>query len=354
MRALTIRPGEAGTANVTDVEAPETGAGDVLIRTLEVGVCATDRELIAGAFGAAPPGQDFLILGHELVGVVEREAGAFKQGDFVSVRGRRPCASCRACLAGAPDSCTSGGWTERGINGLHGFASDIVVEHVSNVVAVPRELGRLGVLAEPTAVCERGLRQAFGVGHRQPWRPERAIVVGAGALGVLATFLLRLSGLEVWTVARSPSDTPKAHVVERSGATYHSLEDTTVDALREEVGGFDVSLATAGATEVAIDAIRALGPNGVACLLGLDGHDHQVSLNSRLFGVDVVAGNQVVVGSVCSNPQDWAASIRHLGEIEARWPGALDAVIGLRAPLESFEDALTFSGVKATLILDEP
>jgi glucose 1-dehydrogenase len=353
MRALAITPGRAGTARVIDVEAPEPGKDGVLIRTLEVGVCATDQELIAGAFGAAPAGEDFLILGHEFLGIVERPAGNFKTGDLVTVRGRRPCAGCESCLSGAPDACTSGGWTERGINGLHGFASDLVTEHVRDVVAVPSDLGRLGVLTEPTAVCERGLRHAFAAGHRQPWRPERAVVLGAGALGVLATFLLRLAGFEVWTAARSPADSPKGEVVERTGATYRSLADVTVDEIRDEAGGFDLSLATAGAAEVSIDAMRVLRPNGVACILGLDGHAHHVSLDSRLFGVDLVAGNQTVVGSVCSNSRDWEASVGHLRGIEANWPGALDAAIGLHASLENFEDALNFRGIKATLVLDE-
>ena len=49
---------------------PEPRAGALLIRTLEVGVCGTDREIAAGEFGSAPPGETELILGHELLGVV--------------------------------------------------------------------------------------------------------------------------------------------------------------------------------------------------------------------------------------------------------------------------------------------
>src|SRR5258706_14570246 len=97
-------------------------------------------------------------------------------------------------------------------------------------------LGRLGVLAEPTSICERAIRHARTIGGRQPWELERALVVGAGAIGMLSTYLLRLAGVEVWTVGLEPH----VELVETSGARYVSTNDVPLDALRDEVGGFDL------------------------------------------------------------------------------------------------------------------
>ena len=57
----------------------------------------------------------------------------------------------------------------------------------------------------PRGRC-RGIRHTRAIGERQPWLPRRALVVGAGAIGMLATYMLRLDGYEVWTAARSAPD----------------------------------------------------------------------------------------------------------------------------------------------------
>ena len=69
---------------------------------------------------------------------------------------RRSCTHCHACGEGAPDSCLTGDYSERGITRLHGFARELVAEDPAQLIGIPRSLGRLGVLAEPTSICERG------------------------------------------------------------------------------------------------------------------------------------------------------------------------------------------------------
>ena len=121
MRALVSRPGTSGSTGVADVREA-AGEGTVRVRTLEVGVCGTDREIAEGLFGAAPEGEERLVIGHELLGVVERDAHGFARGDLVSATVRRSCGRCAPCLAGAPDACATGDYLERGIVRLHGFA----------------------------------------------------------------------------------------------------------------------------------------------------------------------------------------------------------------------------------------
>jgi threonine dehydrogenase-like Zn-dependent dehydrogenase len=351
MRALVTVPGEAESTRVGEVPDPQPKDGQVLLRALEVGVCGTDREISEGLFGEPPPGEEELVLGHELIARVERGGHGFSEGDLVAATVRRPCGHCDACGEGAPDSCDTGEYLERGITRLHGFASELVAEDAANLVPVPQQLGRLGVLAEPASICERGLRHARDIGGRQPWQPRRALVIGTGAIGMLATYLLRLEGHEVWAAGRS-SGGPKQELVEACGARPVATQDTPLHDVAEDAGGFDVVLEAAGDAQVMLDALGLLRRNGVACLLGIDGRPREVSIDGRVLGVNAILQNRALFGSVNAHRVDWSAAVEHLDAIRSRWPEALEAFVGLRAPLDGFADAFGYRGVKATLRLE--
>src|SRR5262245_11974226 len=116
MHALTVHPGVANSARLEDVPEPALSDGAVLVRTLALGVCGTDREIVAGHYGAAPRGEQRLILGHESLGQVS-EAPAhcdLVPGDLVVGIVRRPDpVPCLACAAGEWDMCLNGRYTER-------------------------------------------------------------------------------------------------------------------------------------------------------------------------------------------------------------------------------------------------
>jgi glucose 1-dehydrogenase len=350
MQALITDPRRPHSTRVGERPAPRAGEATVLVRTLEVGVCGTDREISDGLFGVAPDGEEALVLGHELLGVVESDGHGFARGDLVTATVRRPCGHCAACSAGAPDACETGDYLERGITRLHGFASELVAEAPEHLVAVPTSLGRLGVLAEPASICERGLRHVRAVGARQPWSPRRALVLGTGAIGMLGTYLLRMDGLDVWAASRSGGG-EKPRLVEACGARHVPTSETTLAALAEEVGGFDVVFEAAGDAQLMLDALGLLRRNGVACLLGIDGRPREVRVDGRVLGVDAILQNRALFGSVNANRVDWKAAVEHLDRARARWPEALEEFVGLRVPLDGFEDAFGYRGVKATLQL---
>jgi threonine dehydrogenase-like Zn-dependent dehydrogenase len=205
------------------------------------------------------------------------------------------------------------------------------------------------VLAEPASICARAIRHVQAVGGRQPWSPGRALVLGAGAIGMLCTYFLRLEGLEVWTSALEPEGSEKARLVAAAGARYVPTAETPPGALAAGVGGFDVVIVAAGSAQLSLDALGFLRRNGVACLLGIDGHDRDVSLPGPVIGVDAVLGNRAVLGSVNANVVDWHAAVDFLDAARRRWPDALDRFVGLRTGLEDYASAFAFGGVKATL-----
>jgi len=346
--ALVTEPGRAGTTRVADV-ADELSVEAVVVRPLEIGVCGTDREISEGHFGI-PAEDGSLVLGHELLGVVERDGHGFSRGDLVTATVRRSCGRCPACAAGSPDSCQTGNYSERGITRLHGFARELVAEDPDELIPIPASLGRLGVLAEPASVCARAIRHARAIGGRQAWELRCALVIGAGAVGMLATYLLRLDGVDVWTAALEPEGGSRAQLAEAAGARYVSTPVTPLAAVREEVGGFDLVIEAAGSADVMAEALGLLGRNGVACVLGIDPRHRTVGIGGRLLALDMVIQNRVLFGSVNAQRQDWEAAVAGLDAARARWPGALAEFVGLRVPLDRFQEAFDHRGSKATLV----
>jgi threonine dehydrogenase-like Zn-dependent dehydrogenase len=345
VQALVTQPGHTHTTHIEDVPAVEAREGEVLVRTLEVGVCGTDREISEGLFGIAPEGEPQLVLGHEALAVVERNGYGFTRGQLVTATVRRSCGHCIACAEDSPDSCLTGDYSERGITRLHGYARELVAEDPAQLVAIPKALGRLGVLAEPTSICERALRHARTIGGRQPWQLERALVIGAGAIGVLMTYLLRLADVEVWTASLEPEN----ELVEQSGARYASTHDTELS----ELGKFDLVIEAAGNAQLMAQTLGLLRRSGVACLLGIDPRVQTVELDGPELGVDTILENRVLFGSVNARRQDWLAAVADLNRARERWPEALEQFVTLRVPLDRFPEAFEHRGGKATLVLSD-
>ena len=336
-----MQPGVAGSTRVAAL--PDAAGSGVLVRVLEVGVCGTDREISHGLFGIAPEDEAELVLGHEVLGMVERDGHGFTRGDLVTATVRRSCRHCLACEEGFPDSCLTGDYVERGITRLNGFACELVVEDPGQLVPIPPSLGRLGVLAEPASICERALRHARAIGGRQPWELQRALVLGAGAVGTLTTYLLRLAGVEVWTASLEPSH----ELVTASGAQYVPLPETPL----AELGGFDLVVEAAGDAQLMADSLGLLRRSGVACLLGIDPRDQQIALDGRTLALDAILENRVIFGSVNAAREDWLAAVADLDRVRERWPDELEQFVGLRVPLDRFDEAFAHRGGKATLVL---
>jgi glucose 1-dehydrogenase len=342
-QGLVTQPGTPQSTRVAEVPEP-TGDG-VLLRVLEVGVCGTDREISEGIFGTAASDDGLLVLGHEMLATVERDGHGFTRGDLVTATVRRSCRHCIACEEGSPDSCLTGDYSERGITRLDGFARELVVEDPAQVIAVPASLGRLGVLAEPTSVCARTLRHSLAIGGREPWQLERALVIGAGAVGMIATLLLRLQGLEVFTASLEPDN----DFVEAVGAQYIATGETGL----AELGGFDLVIEAAGNAQLMADALGLLRRSGVACLLGIDPRKQKVEIDGPTLALDTILQNRVLFGSVNAQRQDWLSGVSALAEARERWPDALQSFVGLRVPVDRFAEAFAFRGGKATLVLQE-
>ncbi|MDY7087218.1 MAG: alcohol dehydrogenase catalytic domain-containing protein, partial [Actinomycetota bacterium] len=223
MRALTIEPMKPDSAEIREVPDPEPAAGQMLVEGVALGICGTDREMVAGEYGWAPEGSDRLVLGHESLGRVRTappESG-FAPGDLVVGVVRRPDpVPCGACAHGQFDMCRNGKYTERGIKQLDGYGSQLWCVETGYAVKLDPELEQVGVLMEPTTVVAKAWEQVEKVGARSWYAPERVLVTGAGPIGLLAALLGVQRGLEVHVLDLA-TDGQKPEAAEALGAQYH-------------------------------------------------------------------------------------------------------------------------------------
>ena len=344
MKAIAITPGVAHSLAPREMPEPEPGEGEVMVQVERVGVCGTDQEIIRGLYGTAPAGSDFLVIGHEGLGRVvdgSGRANGLSVGDYVVATVRRPClhAHCRPCRSSQNDMCRTGDFTERGIGGRHGFLSEYYAEEPQFLTPVPAALASIGILLEPLAVAEKALRQCRQIQERLPWNLENAVVLGAGAIGLLAAMLLRLRGINTWVYDLSAPDGDKARIAEQIGARFANTGETPVSGISATLGPVDLIVEATGYSPLVFDSYRQLANNGVLCLLGVAGDSNPVSVDPANFNNGLVLGNRLVFGSVNANPSDFRAGVEHLAQIEQRWPGAAAGLLTRQVPLDQFRAA---------------
>jgi threonine dehydrogenase-like Zn-dependent dehydrogenase len=333
VKALTVVPLQKGTARLDDVEEPPESDGPVLVETVAVGVCGTDIEIVTGEYGWAPPGSERLVLGHESLGrVVEAPEGSgLSTGDLVVGIVRRPDpVPCVSCAAGEWDFCRNGEYVEHGIKELHGFARERYRAQPDALVKVDSALGLLGVLLEPTSVVAKAWDQVDRIGHRATWEPHRAVITGAGPIGLLAALIGVQRGLDVHVIDQV-TEGVKPSLVRSLGASYHT--GTVEDAAKE----IDIVIECTGVGQLVFDAMEHVAPGGVVCLTGVSPVGRSIDVDAGLLNRSMVLQNESVVGSVNANRRHYEAGAAALAAADPEWLGK---VVSRRVPLDHFEDAL--------------
>lgn len=321
MKAIAVKPGIADSVHLVEMPKPAVdevpnGRG-VLVKVLRVGVDGTDKEINNAEYGAAPAGDDFLVIGHEGFGVVE-EVGPnvteFKPGDYVVATVRRPGTSIYDVI-GTNDMTTDDTYYERGINLRHGYLSEFYVDDAEFMVKIPAGLSDVGVLLEPMTVVQKGITQAYEIQRRlRVWKPKRAAVLGAGTIGLMATLVLRLRGIEVVTFGRTPKPYLNSELIEELGATYVSTADISVPDYAAQNGGFDLIFEATGFSPIVFDAMQALAKNGVLVLSSVTGGNKMIEVPADRINLDFVLGNKVMVGTVNANREYFESGVKDLSQ----------------------------------------
>lgn len=348
MKAICVIPGKPNSVHLRDVPKPSAtdipnGRG-VLVKVLRVGVDGTDKEINAAEYGAAPNGYDYLTIGHESFGIVE-EVGTnvleLEVGDYVVATVRRPGNSFYDKI-GTYDMTTDDTYYERGINLRHGFLTEYFVDDPEYIVKIPSGLKDIGVLTEPMSVAEKGIIQAYEIQRRlKIWRPRKAAVMGSGTLGLLATMILRLRGLEVVTFGRTPAPYLNSMLAEELGAKYISTKDISLKDASEMYGPFDIIFEGTGSSAVVFEAAEVLAKNGVLILASITGAGKKLEIPADKINLDFVLGNKVMFGTVNANREYFEAGVKDLSQCKAQFPGWANKLLTHPVKgLESFQQMM--------------
>jgi len=329
---MTVIPGKPDSAELSELPDPSPADGELVVEPLYLGVCGTDREILEGAHGEPPPGRERLVLGHELLARVREAAEGFEEGQLVAGIVRRPDpVPCVCCAQGEWDMCRNGRYTERGIKALDGYGAELVTLEADFAVPVPDELGTLGVLTEPASVIAKAWEQIERISSRACAAHERALVTGAGPIGLLAALMGAQRHLEVHVLDRA-TEGVKPEAVKALGAGYH-VGDVTEVAKQVEP---DVVVECTGVAELVAGAMQHTAPGAIVCLTGV-APSRTLSVDVGALNNELVLENDVVFGSVNANRRHFEQAVGSLREADPDW---LRQLITRTVPLDRWPEAL--------------
>jgi threonine dehydrogenase-like Zn-dependent dehydrogenase len=317
------------------IKEPADDPALIRVDAIAVGICGTDREIVNGDHGTPPPGHQYLVLGHESLGRVTSapEGSEFAEGDLIAGIVRRPDpVPCGACARGEWDMCRNGQYTERGIKGLDGYASDRWTIEPEYAVKVPAGLGLTGVLVEPASVVAKAWDHIERIGARSWFEPQRVLITGAGPIGMMAALLGVQRNLETHVLDRV-ADGPKPAAVAALGATYHSGPASEVAKRLNP----DIVIECTGVGPVLLEVLEHNAANGIVCLAGVSHSARTVGVNAERLNTQMVLENDVVFGTVNAARRHYRAAVDALAAADHDW---LEGLITRRLPLEGFADAL--------------
>ena len=334
MKAIAVLPGQPGSVHLAQLPKPSVadvpGGRGVLVQVLRVGVDGTDREINAAEYGAAPEGYNFLIVGHESFGRVEAvgpNVTFLRPGDYVVATVRRPGHSIYDAI-GLQDMTTDDEYFERGINLRHGYLTEYYVEDEEFVVKVSKGLKEVGVLLEPMTVAQKGITQAYEIQRRlRVWRPRRAAVMGTGTLGLLASLVLRLRGLDVTAFGRTPAPYLNADLLEEIGAGYVNTAERSISSVAKAEGAFDLIFEGTGSSAVVFESMQVLAKNGALVLSSITGGGRTLEVPADKINLDFVLGNKVMVGTVNASRENFESGVKDLAHAESEYPGWLKRLL---------------------------
>ncbi|GAB3673367.1 zinc-dependent alcohol dehydrogenase family protein [Halopiger thermotolerans] len=297
MKSATLT--DVNSVEIDERQRPEPNGDELLVEVNACGVCTTDVHMYSGSLTVDYP----MTPGHESAGevvAVGNDVDAFEAGDRVAINPSIPCQECRACKSGRENLC-------RDLTSLGGAATHIIEGAFAEYVTVPagnvEEIGNLeyrtAAFAEPLGCCVNGIDQIDLTSG------ETVVVVGAGAIGLLLTQLLRVSG--AGTVVVSEPEDERREMALEVGADY-VVDPTDADPtakIPELVGPVDVAIEAVGLPDTIEQAHELTGPGGRTLVFGVPPEDATVDISP----FDVFYEEREIVGTYSLTPDSFARSV---------------------------------------------
>jgi threonine dehydrogenase-like Zn-dependent dehydrogenase len=282
---------------------------EVIVRPAAVGICGSEVEGYLGHMGNRTPP---LIMGHEFAGVVVAAGpeAAELEGARVAVNPLSGCGRCRLCRAGHANLCA-----DRKLIGVHsaGAFADLVRAPAADVRRLPEEVpARVGALVEPLANGVHAVRLGLAAGP-----VDRAVVLGAGTIGLVTLQAALLSGIPHVAVVE-PQDERRERARSLGAHAAYGSEEEALAAQRDtdEGLGADLALDAVGAQATRRLALALLRPGGTAVCIGLAADDTTLGFHDLVRSQHRLQGSYAYTMSDFEQALDWLVSGRaSLGDL---------------------------------------
>ncbi|WP_254506574.1 alcohol dehydrogenase catalytic domain-containing protein [Anatilimnocola floriformis] len=330
MLGIAAFPGTRIPRLVAAPKLAEPTANEVLCRTIELGVCGTDREILLSEKPWLPANETHLILGHECLARIEfvgSDVRDFAVGELVVPAVRRPFAGQTRRL----DLLPFGTFTERGIVQEHGFSVPQFLDRPEHLYRVDPAIASFAVLTEPLAVAEKGANEAHVLQQARlgtnVWngQPPRVLVTGQGPIAFAAVLACVARGWRCVLAGRDEPETFRSQLVRELESEYWSLGECDLAAIDDvEQNGFDLVLECTGSDELTLAAAAAMRSCGIMVWLGSSRVPEARQHNVERLMRDGLLRNNLFIGSVNCAPRDFHDALAHL----AWWKNHNAAALG--------------------------
>ena len=317
---LTGQISAPGQILLSNIDIPEPGPKDILIKVRRAGICGTDIHILHGSYPAQYP----LIPGHEFSGTIEMVGTSvtrFQPGDRVTADPNIACNRCENCQKNQINQCLN--WQGIGITRAGGFA-DYVIAPEGNVYPIGSISFEEGAFIEPLACV------IWGIQTIRPTIGDRTLIFGAGPMGCLIMQSLKAAGAtEVTIVDRLPSRLKKAASL---GADHTLLTEEAPSVLKNlSPDGFDIVTDATGSPSVVESCFQYVRARGKVWLFGVCTPDAKASFSPY----EVFRKDLSIFGSYAVN-RTFNESIELLrsGTVKVR------PLLSHTLPLEDFAEAM--------------
>jgi len=276
---------------------PTPADGEVLLKIEAVGICGSDMHAFHGHDPRRKPG---LVLGHEFAGtIVESRSATHSVGARVTGNPLITCGHCDYCVGGRDNLCANR--TMVGMTRPGAFAELMSIPGAS-LIAVPQDLAsEKAALTEPAATVVHAINRSLPFLHR-PLVECRVLVLGGGAIGMLAALLLKHHGARGTVVTEV--NPKRRQAIEKHAAA------ATCDprAAAPDADAFDYVIDAVGSKVTRVAALKAVKPGGVIMHVGLQ--DWESEIDMRKLTLSEIA----LLGAYTYATADLRAAVRLLQE----------------------------------------
>ena len=258
-----------------DQISPEPTNGDALIRIDAVGICGSDMHAYQGHDPRRVPP---MVLGHEVSGLVEIGS---QVGRRVILNPLITCGVCHYCRTGRENICSDR--TMIGMTRPGGYAESVTLPEQC-LVYVDEQMDPIkAALTEPAATGLHGLALASRVLAR-PISESRALVIGAGSVGLLTALLLRHQGCEHIVIAETNALRREPAMAEGFDNVINPIDNPPME------NGFDLVVDCVGGEKTRALSMHATAPGGVFLHIGLMDNNGGIDARKMTLSEIVVIG----------------------------------------------------------------